>query len=322
MKEKLGIIGTADIAYRRFLPALMEDEEIEYIGVAARDKEKGKKFRERYGGKVYEGYEEIIQDKEITSLYIPLPPALHKYWGVICLEKGCHVFMEKPFTVNLSETLILVKKANEAHKVIFENYMFLYHMQLQKIKEMIFTDQILGDLRLIRINFSFPKRSSMDFRYDKELGGGALLDCGGYTIRLAEELLGKKIYVNTAKLNYVPGCDVDLYGTATLQNEKGIVAQIAFGMDNGYKCELEVIGQKGWLRAPRIFTAPTNYVTEIFININNSERKIVIGQDNQFLNAICKFKTLLKSDQNRREMYDEIIYTAELMEKIREWGSR
>lgn len=322
MKEKLGIIGTADIAYRRFLPALMIDKEIEYIGVAVRDKKKGKKFLESYGGKVYEGYDEIIHDKEITSMYIPLPPALHKYWGMMCLEEGIHVFMEKPLTVNLDEMLGLVKRARETQKVIFENYAFLYHMQLRKIKEMIFADQVLGDLRLIRINFSFPKRSSADFRYNKKLGGGALLDCGGYTIRLAEVFLGKKICVDTAKLNYVTGCDVDLYGTATLQNEKGMVAQIAFGMDNGYKCELEIIGQNGWIRVPRIFTAPIDYVTEIFMNINNEEGKIVVGQDNQFLNAICKYKTLLINDECRSEIYDEIVWTAELMENIRERGSR
>lgn len=58
------------------------------------------------------------------------------------------------------------------------------------------------------------------------------------------------------------------------------------------------------------------------MNINNEEGKIVVGQDNQFLNAICKYKTLLINDECRSEIYDEIVWTAELMENIRERGSR
>ena len=319
MKEKFGILGTADIAYRRFLPALMADDEVEYIGIATRNIKKGIKFSDYYGGKVYEGYEEILRNEEVTSVYIPLPPALHFEWGLKCLDYKINVFMEKPFATNLQEALQLVQKAATVNKIIFENYMFLYHKQLQKIKNLIFKEQILGDIRLFRINFSFPKRGDNDFRYKKSLGGGALLDCGGYTIRLAKELLGDKIHVDTAKLNYVPDYEVDLFGTATLEDENGLIAQIAFGMDNGYKCELEIIGQKGWLRAPRIFTAPKDYVVEISTNIQNQESKIIVGKDDQFLNAIHVYKDMIRNKERRKKVYSDIIHTAKLLDQVKEW---
>lgn len=319
MKEKFGVLGTADIAYRRFLPAIMMDGEIEYIGVATRNKENGKRFSDCYGGEVYEGYEGILCNRAVSSMYIPLPPAMHFEWGMKCLDYGINVYMEKPCSVNLQETLQLVEKAKAVNKVIFENYMFLYHKQLQKIKDIIFEERVLGDIRLLRINFSFPKRGNQDFRYNKSLGGGALLDCGGYTIRLAKELLGKDIYVETANLNYIQDCEVDLFGSATVQDENGLVAQLAFGMDNGYKCELEIIGQKGWLKAPRIFTAPKDYTVEILTNIENQEGKIVVGRDDQFLNAIHAYKDLIKNSEGRTRIYSDIIHTAELIDRIREW---
>ncbi len=320
MKEKFGILGTADIAYRRFLPALKLDNESEYIGVATRYPDKAKKFVNAYGGRIFEGYGKAVKMFDITSMYIPLPPSLHYVWGMESLKNKKHVFMEKPCTISVDHTVSLVDKARNSNLVLYENYGFLYHKQLTQIKKLVWEENILGNVRLIRINFSFPRRSATDFRYDKELGGGALLDCGGYTVRLAMELLGKKISVDTAKLNYVKECDVDIYGTVTLQNDDGCIAQLAFGMDNGYKCEMEIIGQKGWIRAPRIFTAPADCETMILTNIDNSDAVISIGKDNQFFNAIKLFRELIKDSDKREKMYEEVICTANLVEEIRTKG--
>lgn len=320
MKEKFGIIGTADIAYRRFLPALKLDDESDYIGVATRELENAEKFVETYGGKAFLGYETLIETSAVTSVYIPLPPALHYVWGMKCLDSGKNVLMEKPCTTNSLDTLRLVDKARQSNLVLYENYMFLYHKQLAKIKKMVWEQNVLGDIRLIRINFSFPRRLGKDFRYEKELGGGALLDCGGYTVRLAMELLGRGLSVETAKLNYVEGFDVDMFGTATLQNNEGCVAQLAFGMDNGYKCELEVIGQNGWIRAPRIFTAPPDYEAEVSANIDNSSIVIPIGKDNQFFNSISMYKKLIMDTGKREKVYEDLVCTAKIAEEIRMKG--
>lgn len=320
MKEKFGIIGTADIAYRRFLPALKLDEESEYVGIATRKMENAANFVESYGGIVFVGYDKIIESSLITSLYIPLPPSLHYVWGMKCLDSGKHVFMEKPCTTNLESTLQLVEKARQSQLVLYENYMFLYHRQLEHIKKLLWEQKVLGDIRLIRINFSFPRRSKNDFRYDKELGGGALLDCGGYAVRLAMELLGKDISVETAKLNFVEECEVDLFGTATLQNGDGCTAQIAFGMDNGYKCEVEIIGQKGWIKAPRIFTAPPDYNAELLTNIDNQDLLVPIGKDNQFFNSLMMYKSLIIDAGKREKVYEDLICTAKIVEDIKRKG--
>ena len=53
--------------------------------------------------------------------------------------------------------------------------MFIYHSQLDEIDNMISSGEI-GDIRLYRISFGFPMRAANDFRYNKALGGGALID--------------------------------------------------------------------------------------------------------------------------------------------------
>ena len=300
-KIRLGILGTSEIAFRRFLPALKKHSEFEYIGVASRNIEKTKLFVESYGGKGYSSYDELLQDKNIDAVYIPLPPALHFEWGKKALQAGKHILMEKPFCVNLQQTAELIELAKERNLAVHENYMFMYHKQLTKIKEII-DSGYLGKIRLYRIAFGFPMREKNDFRYNKELGGGALLDCGGYTLKLANYLLGdttKVVCSNLVKEDF----EVDLYGNATLQNDKGITAQVSFGMDNAYKCELEVWGSKATLKAPRIFTAPDNFDVNLEFIDNNGIKNINVGIDNQFYNSIDYLKKCIIDSSIRVNNY-------------------
>lgn len=56
-KIRIGILGTSEIAFRRFLPALMKCKDFDYAGVASRSVEKTGKFIENYGGRAYSSYE-------------------------------------------------------------------------------------------------------------------------------------------------------------------------------------------------------------------------------------------------------------------------
>ena len=221
---RIGILGTADIAFRRFLPALQKCPDIIYAGVASRTPEKADRFVRTFGGQAYPSYDALLLDKSIDAVYVPLPPALHYEWGQKALEAGKHLLMEKPFTTGLKEAESLLRLAGEKGLAVHENYMFLYHSQLSRIKELI-ADGTLGEIRLIRASFGFPKRDEGDFRYKKKLGGGALLDCGGYPVRLALELLGESARVTQARLSQPKGYEVDLYGNAVLENGDGLCAQ-------------------------------------------------------------------------------------------------
>lgn len=314
-KIKIGILGTAEIAYRRFLPALKQlNDTFEYIGVASRNLDKTKDFVNLFGGQGYASYDELLEDKNINAVYIPLPPALHYEWGKKALMAGKHVLLEKPFCVNAKQTKELVNFAIKNNLALHENYMFLFHKQLAVIQNIIQAGAI-GKVRLYRIAFGFPKRAANDFRYNKNLGGGALLDCGGYTLKLAGILLGDTAHVVHSKL-INENENVDLYGNAVLENNAGLTAQIAFGMDNAYKCELEVWGSKGILKAPRIFTAPPDYETELELVTNDGIEKINTGVDNQFANSIEFFRKCIMDSKFRKINYKNILQQSNLIDSL------
>ena len=333
-KVRIGIICPSEIAFRRFMPAISECDEAEYIGVAyasaeewfgstpadgaviEKEAEKARSFKEEYGGKVFSSYAELIKSDEVDAVYLPLPPALHFRWAKLALENGKHIFLEKPSTTSAADTKELIELADEKNLAVHENYMFAFHNQLDEIDKII-KDGRLGDVRLYRIAFGFPQRAKNDFRYNKTLGGGALLDCGGYTLKLAAMLLGDSAEIKYSQLNSTDGFEVDIYGSAALVNDEGVTAQVTFGMDNSYKCDLEVWGSKGCLSTGRILTAPVGFEPTAEIKTADGTETITLPADDTFKKSILHFCKCVNDDKTRSSNYKTIIKQAELVDKVK-----
>jgi predicted dehydrogenase len=307
---RIGLLGTSEIAFRRFLPSLQKCDRFEFAGIASRDVSKTSDFVDVYGGKGYDGYNALLNDENIDCVYIPLPPSMHFEWANKALECGKHVFMEKPFTTSSADTIQLIEEAKRRSLAVHENYAFVYHRQIVRIVERM---SDLGKVRLIRIDFGFPFRGSDDFRYDRKMGGGALLDCGGYTLKLASLLLGNSTKIPTAALDYDSGYSVDICGSATLNNETGLCVQLSFGMDNDYRCSLDIWGSKGSLNTNRIFTAPDGFEPIINLRLDNKETKITLEPDDSFLGSINHFVKCIDNNDTRELCYDEVIEQSKLV---------
>ncbi len=318
-KYRIGIIGTSEIAFRRFLPALQKSEHWEFAGVASRDIAKTASFTDAFGGRGYASYDEIIADSDIDAIYLPLPPALHFEWGKKVLQSGKHLFLEKPSTIAYRDTAELVELAEKNDLALRENYMFIEHGQLKVVDDIIKNNKI-GETRLIRATFTFPKRAATDFRYNKALGGGALLDCGGYPIKVVSHFLGEATDCKAAKLYYDKAFGVDLYGNAVMESDS-MTAQIAFGMDNSYKCELEIYGQRGYVKSPRVFTA--NVDTEVVLELeeNGTKQTIKVAPEDQFYSSILRFEKCLDDASFRKREYQELLLQAKLIDQVMKKGS-
>lgn len=337
---RIGIICPSEIAFRRFMPALKKaEDDIEFAGIGyasseewfgdtgkvpqdaikeqqERERAKSQTFIDTFGGKLYAGYEELIKAKDIDSIYLPLPPALHYKWARLALEYGKHVLVEKPSTTCLADTQELVKIASEKGLALHENYMFVYHNQMAAIDDVVKSGEI-GEVRLYRISFGFPRRDARDFRYNKALGGGALLDAGGYTMKLATELLGEDSRLTAATANYTEDIEVDLYGSASLKNDEGMVAQVSFGMDNDYKCDLEIWGSKGTLSTGRIMTAPNGFAPSYTIKKNQEYVNGTLPADDAFWKSIERFVACVKDDAIRKENYEKMLLQERLVEEFK-----
>lgn len=326
MSIRVGVICPSEIAFRRFLPSLQKVKEFSFIGVAIaipeewagdgmvteqtkniieNERKKAQSFIDSYGGKIYEGYKTLITSPDVDVVYLPLPPALHFKWAKLALESGKHTYVEKPFTTDLKDTQKLLSIAKEKKLTVHENYMFIYHQQLQAVQDLIAQGEI-GKVRQYRVSFGFPRRAASDFRYNKALGGGALLDAGGYCMKYASWLLGDTAKLVCANAYFEPEFEVDIFGSCTMTNDEGTVVQMSFGMDCDYKCELEAWGSKGTLTTGRILTAPDGLESDMVIKHNQEYITKKLPADNAFEKSIRRFYDCLTNDTIRAENYSII----------------
>lgn len=318
----LGILGCSEIAFRRFMPAVLNVSRITVKAVAEEyAPEKLTEFCETYQLEAEKDFLSLIEREDIDAVYVPQPPALHHKWAKIALEHGKHVLIEKPSTISYEQSRELVELAKENNLALHENYMFQYHSQIAGVQKLV-SDGAVGDVRLIRADFGFPMRAQNDFRYNAALGGGALLDAGGYTAKLATLFLGETVKVDCAKLNYMDGFEVDMYGNATLSNEARQVCQLAFGMDNSYRCSLEVWGSTGRITTNRIFTAPPGFEPMVTLETPEGTKAISLEADSHFEHSIEEFVKEVSDQKVRAAMYQQILVQAQLVEDIRKLGAK
>lgn len=340
---RIGVICPSEIAFRRFLPSLQRVKEFSFVGVAIAtpeewvgkdnqvddgvleiiDKERAKaqNFIDNFGGKIFEGYVSLLSSSDIDAVYIPLPPALHFYWAKLALEAGKNVLLEKPFTTKLKDTQTLISLAQAKGLAVHENYMFMFHNQIEAVDRLIL-DGAIGKVRLYKLSFGFPRRAVNDFRYNKSLGGGALLDAGGYCIKYASYLLGDSARFVCANSFYEDDFEVDIFGSATMVNDKGVVVQIAFGMDNDYKCELEAWGSLGTITTGRILTAPDGFEPEMTIKRNQEYVVQKLPSDSAFEKSIRRFYDCLISEGVRKNNYNVIERQSVLVDKFVDYSNR
>ena len=148
------------------------------------------------------------------------------------------------------------------------------------------------------------------------------MDAGGYTIKLATELLGPAIKVDSSRLGGKAGFEVDMFGNASFSNADGLVCQVGFGMDCQYMCSLEVWGSIGRLFTNRIFTAPVGFKPTVIIEKGAEKKELILTEDSSFAHSIEEFKNEVINPEKRQAMYEEILLQAKLVDQLRIMGTK
>ncbi|WP_282700348.1 Gfo/Idh/MocA family oxidoreductase [Streptomyces sp. CC219B] len=291
----LGLLGCADIAVRKVLPALAAAPGgLRLAAVASRTPEKAKEVAARFGARAVAGYPELLADPEVESVYIPLPPALRAPWVRAALDAGKHVLAEKPLTADPAETAALATLAESAGLVLWENCMFVHHSQHHYVRALV-ADGAIGELRTIQAQFTIPPRPADDHRLRPDLGGGALLDGAGYPVRAAQFFLGDELTVLGASLKPHPAHGVDIAGDALLRHADGVTAHVGFGMEHFYVSRYQLLGSTGRITVEHAFTTPPAHRPLIRIDRQDHQELRTLPADDHCANTLTRFADAVRA---------------------------
>lgn len=312
----IGVIGCASIAKKSVLPAIkLLHDDFKLIAVSSRSLEKSIEFANEFDCEPVPGYQNLINRNDIEALYIPLPTGLHLEWVGKAIQAGKHIYVEKSFASNLNETNFLIGMAKNKKVVLMEGFMYLYHKQMQFVKNIIENNKI-GSLRFFHGSFGFPPLDLKNFRYDEVLGGSSYGCCLLSTV-CSTIFLGNNLDVSGSAIFKNANTKTSLWGSAFLKNQYGVGASIAFGFDNFYQCFFEIWGSKGKIKAERAYTAGADFSPKIFLDSEKGNEVFSINPDNHFISALREFKRIIEFNSFRESHYDNILNQSFLLERIK-----
>ncbi len=252
-----GILGTGTIAHT-FARALAETTTGRLVAVGSRGREAAARFAAEFGAvRPHDGYAALLADTEVEAVYIATPHPAHAEWAIAAARAGKHVLCEKPLTLNLGDSGRVIAAARENGVTLMEGFMYRCHPQTARLVELV-RDGALGRLGLVQAAFGFHCDYQPGHRlFANALGGGGILDVGGYPVSMARLLAGAaqgRAFSDPVEVagaaHLHPDEGVDLHAAATLRFGDGVVAQVACGVSLELENVVRVHGSAGWLLVP------------------------------------------------------------------------
>jgi len=308
----VGVMGCANIAKRSLIPAFANHGDFRVVAIASRSSAKAEPLAEQYGCRAC-GYEELVGSEDVDLVYCPLPTGLHHQWVKRALEAGKHVLCEKSLACTFGEVEDLVATARRGGRFLMESFQFRFHAQNLHVKELL-ASGVIGPIRQVIVRFGIPPfpEGAANIRYSAELGGGALLDNGAYTIKCATYLLGKKVRILAAMSG--GACpelgNVDLVGSMMLSAD-GVPVQTAYGFDHFYQNGYEIWGKDGKISTTRAFTAREDFAAPVVLE-TKSGRETKTFNDDHFARLMDYIAKTVASGDYEAE-YEECLVQARLL---------
>jgi predicted dehydrogenase len=226
---RIGVLGAARITPAAMIKPARTSPEAEVVGVAARDRARADAFASKHGvPRVFDTYADLLADPDVDAIYNPLPNGLHAEWTIAALDAGKHVLCEKPFTNNTAEAERVAEAAERTGFVVMEAFHYRYHPLAQRMRDLAEGGE-LGTLEHVEAALCFPLPKFSDIRYQHDLGGGATMDVGTYTVHLAR-LLGLEEPTVTSAVAKLRTPQVDRAMTAELSFPSGHTGRITCSM--------------------------------------------------------------------------------------------
>lgn len=209
------------------------------------------------GVKTFTDYTAMLSEVQLDAVLIATPSRFHVDMVRLALEKGLHVFCEKPFTLNWEQSQSLAELAMEKGLVNQVGYHYRFVGAFRELKRLLETG-VIGNVSHVLAEAYGPvvlKPKGSTWRTERSEGGGCLYDYAAHPINLLNWYFGRPNAVGGSVLNSIFSRDTDDEVYGTLFFDKGFSAQLSVNWsDESYRkmsTKITVWGTNGRICADR-----------------------------------------------------------------------
>ncbi|GAB3945934.1 Gfo/Idh/MocA family oxidoreductase [Spirosoma harenae] len=186
-----GILGPGRIAHK-FAQDLLTLPEAQLYAVASSDLQRANEFAETYNiPHAFGSYEELLTLPDLDVVYVATPHVKHHEHVMMLLNGGKAVLGEKPFAMNGDQVREMVETARSKGVFLMEALWSRFMPGIEFALDLVKSGAV-GKVVSLKADFGFRAPFLPEKRlFNKELGGGSLLDIGIYPLFLSYLFLGK-----------------------------------------------------------------------------------------------------------------------------------
>jgi predicted dehydrogenase len=254
---------------------------LEMKAIASRSPQKAAAAAQKLGlRKAYGSYEQLLADKEIEAVYIPLPNHMHAEWVKKAAEAGKHILCEKPFAMNAGEAQEAITYAQHKGVHVMEAFMYRFHPMWQRAREIVQCGE-LGQIRAIHTVFAYNNTDPGNIRNIKEKGGGGLYDIGCYAVSSARFLLAAEPHRVTCLASRDPAFSTDVLSSAMM--DFGEIRAVFTVATQAFPAQsVHVIGSGGTLFLPTCFNIYPDVPAQLQVTTSLGSRTIYTHAVDQY----------------------------------------
>lgn len=206
---------------------------------------------------LYRDYEEMLDTAQLDAVVIATPSRLHNTMAKAALDRGIHVFCEKPFCLDPADADVLAALAQEKGLIGQVGYHYRYVGAFREMKRLLDAGAI-GRVTHVLAEAYGPvvlRAKRATWRSQKAEGGGCLYDYAAHPLDLLNWYFGAPQNVQGSVLSSVFSKEIDDEVFSTLRFAEGPTAQLSVNWsDESHRkmsTKISMVGTNGRLYADR-----------------------------------------------------------------------
>ena len=262
--------------------------------IASRSIDRARAAAARLGiPRAYGSYAELLADREIEAVYIPLPNHLHAEWVRKAADAGKHVLCEKPFAMSATEAQEAFDYGKRKGVLVMESLMYRFHPQWIRAGELARNGD-LGEIHAVHSFFSYMIPDPSNIRNIAEIGGGGMRDVGSYAVSAARFLVGAEPVRVMSLMYRDPSLKTDTLSSGVLDFGKAR-SVFTVGTQTQAWQRVDVVGSGGQLTIHVPFNAYADAPAEMTVTSWLGTRTVLTPAVDQFAEVFDAFSRAVRS---------------------------